>query len=71
MRFGLIKIKTPFSEIDGFTLFSRSEKLVIYLKNGGYSVIVIDKRRYDEFFAEVKKFDGKLTYLTRTEEKEN
>ena len=55
LRLGLIKTKIPFSKVESFTLFMKSEKLVLYYKDGKYSVIVIAKKDFDDFMKAVKK----------------
>ncbi|MBQ9514185.1 MAG: hypothetical protein IJR66_04335 [Clostridia bacterium] len=71
LRFGIVKVKTELNKIDGFTLFTKSEKLVTYLKDGAYFVVVINKSEYDDFIGAVKSFNPNIYYLNQTEEKEN
>ena len=65
--FGLIKSKIKISDISGFSHFKKTDKLVVYFKNGKYAVIVISPAAFDDFVAAVREYD-KTIICTRGED---
>ena len=55
--FGFIRSKTAISDLSGFSLFKKTNKLVAYFKNGKYTVIVVSPAAFDDFVAAVREFD--------------
>ena len=56
-RFGLLKSKIKISDLSGFSLFKKTDKLVAYFKNGKYAVIVVSPASFDDFVAAVREYD--------------
>lgn len=68
-HFGLIFTKTDINEIFQLTLFAMQNKLVMYLKNEKYSVVVIDKKNYDAFYETLKAVNPDILFTVQgTEE---
>ena len=68
-HFGLIFTKTDINEIFQLTLFTAQNKLVMYLKNEKYSVVIIDKKNYDAFYEALKKVNPEIIFTVHgTEE---
>ena len=68
-HFGLIFTKTDINEIFQLTLFAMQNKLVMYLKNEKYSVVVIDKKNYDAFYEALKAVNPDILFTVQgTEE---
>ena len=53
LYFGFIKFSTPIKDIVGAKVFIKSKKLVVYLKDGKFSVIVISPEKFDEFLKDL------------------
>ena len=63
--FGFIRSKINISDIVCITHFKKSNKLVIYLKEQAYSVIVIPPDKYDPFVVALKKQNIEILYDTK------
>ncbi len=63
--FGFIRSKINISEVVCITLFKKSNKLVIYLKEQSYSVIVISPDKYDQFVLCLKEQNKQIIYDTK------
>ena len=62
VRFGIFRSKTKACEILAITHFTKSDKLVIYYKKSAYSVIVIDKEKYDEFVLSLREMNKNILF---------
>ena len=60
--FGFIRSKINISDIVCITLFKKSNKLVIYLKDQCYSVIVISHDKYDLFVLALREQNKEIYY---------
>ena len=63
--FGFIRSKININDIFCITHFKKSDKLVIYLKEQSYSVIVISKDSYDEFVVALRAQNKEILYDTK------
>ncbi len=64
-HFGIISSKIPLLSIVGITHFKKSNKLVIYLKDNKYSVIIISPKDYDEFIGTLLKHNVQISYSSQ------
>ena len=62
IRFGIFYSKINIADIFQVTEFVKQKKLVYYIKGEKYSVAVIDKKRYQEFYDALKTFNPDITY---------
>lgn len=62
LRFGFISVKTDANEIVQITHFKKSDKLVMYFCDQKFSVVVIDKKDYDNFVLALRKENAKILY---------
>ena len=60
--FGFIKSKIDISEIIEITHFKKSNKLVVYFKDGKYTVIVIASELYDNFVIAVRESNKSIIF---------
>ncbi len=60
--FGFIRSKINISEIVAVTHFKKSDKLVIYLKEQSYSVIVISPDNYGPFVLALREHNKEILY---------
>lgn len=60
--FGFIRSKIDISDIVCITLFKKSNKLVIYLKDQCYSVIVISPDDYNDFVLSLREQNKEIYY---------
>ncbi len=60
--FGFIRFKIDISDIICITLFKKSNKLVIYLKEQYYSVIVISPDDYNDFALSLREQNREIYY---------
>ena len=60
--FGFIRSKININDIICITLFKKSNKLVIYLKDQCYSVIVISPEKYDLFVLALREQNKEIIY---------
>ena len=67
-RFGFIFIKTDISEIFQLTEFKAQNKLVMYFKNGKYSVAVINDKYYNQFYEALKAENPAIKYTLQSAE---
>ncbi len=65
--FGFIKSKTKISQIEQFTHFKKSNKLVAYFIDQKYTVIVITPEKYDEFVKAVRDYNAKIVFDAQEE----
>ncbi len=63
--FGLIRTKTALSEISQFSLFKKSNKLVMYFNDAKYTVIIISPEKYDDFILCAREQNPKILYDTQ------
>ena len=63
--FGFIRSKIDISDIVCVTLFKKSNKLVIYLKEQCYSVIVISPDDYNDFVLSLREQNKEIYYDTK------
>lgn len=68
LYFGFIFSKTNIFDIVALSHFKKSDKLVIYLKDQKYSVIVISKMHYDNFLHAIRKVNPQIVYDAKIEE---
>lgn len=68
--FGFIRTKINISDIVGITLFKKTNKLVIYLKEQSYSVIVISPDKYDAFTLALLEQNKQILYDTKIDGEE-
>lgn len=66
-NFGLIKSKSKIKDIIEITHFKKSDKLVVYYKEGTFSVIMIDSKFYDDFILELRKVNPEIVFDNRIE----
>ncbi len=66
--FGIIRYKTKASQILQFTRFKASDKLVAYLSDEKYTVIVISPLKYDEFVKAVREINSQIVFDTQEQE---
>lgn len=64
-RFGYVFTKYEIKDIVEIKLFSKTQKLVVYFKDLTFTVIVIDKSKYDEFISAVKEHGGRIEYSSK------
>ena len=65
--FGFIRSKIEIKDIVCITLFRKSNKLVIYLKDQCYSVIVISPDCYNDFVLSLREQNKEIYYDTKIE----
>ncbi len=63
--FGFFRSKINIADIVCITHFKKSDKLVIYLKERSYSVIVISKDNYDQFIFALREQNREILYDTK------
>ena len=63
--FGFVRSKINISDIVCVTHFKKSNKLVIYLKEQSYSVIVISPDKYDLFVFALREQNREILYDTK------
>ncbi len=63
--FGIFKNKTPVNEIIQITHFKKSDKLVMYFKDGKYTVIVISPENYEQFVLAVREANPSVVYSAK------
>ena len=68
LRIGIFSVKTDISEIVQASHFKKSDKLVLYFKNGKYSVVVIKPEEYSAFFDALKKQNPAIPFVVENEE---
>ncbi len=68
--FGFIRSKININDIVCITHFKKSDKLVIYLKEQSYSVIVISKDNYDKFVHALREQNAQILYDTKIDNKD-
>ena len=64
-RFGFFYTKIDIEDVFQVTEFPTLNKLVVYLKGEKYSVIVIDKKYYQPFFAAMKEVNPRITFTVQ------
>lgn len=60
--FGIIKSKTPISDVVEITHFKKSDKLVVYFKDAKYTVIVIAPELYDQFVLSLREHNKSIIF---------
>lgn len=68
VRLGILSVKTEISEIAQVSHFKKRDKLVVYFKNGKYSVIVIKPEEYSDFFGALKAHNPLIPFVIENEE---
>ena len=63
--FGFVRSKINIEDIFCITHFKKSDKLVIYLKEQSYSVIVISKDNYNNFVLALREQNKEILYDTK------
>ena len=63
--FGFVRSKINIGDIVCITHFKKSDKLVIYLKERSYSVIVISKDNYNNFVLALREQNREILYDTK------
>lgn len=64
-NFGLIKSKSKISDVIEITHFKKSDKLVIYFKEGAFSVIMIAPKNYDDFVLSLREVNPEISFDNR------
>ena len=70
-HFGIISTKIELTNIVAITHFKKSNKLVIYLKDNKYSVIIISPSDYDDFIGTLLKLNVQIAYSSQENEGES
>ncbi len=65
--FGFLRSKINIADIVCITHFKKSNKLVIYLKEQSYSVIVISPDKYNDFVLFLREQNREILYDTRVD----
>ena len=65
--FGFLRSKINIADIVCITHFKKSNKLVIYLKEQAYSVIVISPDKYNDFVLFLREQNKEILYDTRVD----
>ena len=60
--FGFVRSKIDIKDVVCITLFKKSNKLVIYLKDQCYSIIVISPDSYDDFVVSLRAQNKEIFY---------
>lgn len=68
LRFGFIPTTYAIEDVVQFTHFRKSDKLVMYLKDATYTVIVISPAQYQEFVKIVREKNSKIIFDFESEE---
>ena len=66
--FGFVKSRNNVKDIIGITHFKKTNKLVVYFKDGKYAVIVINPEEYDSFAEDVRKINNHILYEQNNQE---
>ncbi len=69
--FGIIKSTYAIADIESVHLFTKTNKLVLYFKDGKYTVVVVKPEWYNEFVKEIIARNDKIRYDVSTSEKED
>jgi len=67
LRYGFITSKILIKEIIAITHFKISNKLVVYLQTGKFTVINIDKNLYEDFVVSVREHNRAIIYNSKTD----
>ncbi len=62
LNIGVIKITYLLKNVKSLTLFDKQKKLVLYLKDDSYSVIVIKENKFNEFVKSVTEKDKNIPF---------
>jgi len=68
MKLGVFATKTDISLITQISHFKKQDKLVIYLKSGKYSVIVINPAEYSDFINAIKAENPNIPFIIESAE---
>lgn len=71
LRFGIIKSTYKIDEITSVHLFTKTNKLVVYLKNDTYTVIVVKPEWHNEFIKTLTAKNDKIRYDVSYTEQED
>ena len=66
--FGFVFTKTALDDITEVKVFTKTNKLVLYLKNGKFTVVIISPENYADFIAELKKHNPEIFYSAEESE---
>ena len=66
--FGIVKVKRDIFDIVALTEFKISNNLVVYFKDGGYTVAIIKKQDYDRFISALRTVNPEIKYNKNDEE---
>lgn len=61
-HFGIIYSRIELKDVSGIVRFKKTNKLVIYLKGGKFSVILISPALYDDFISSLIKSNPEIAY---------
>lgn len=64
-NFGLIRSKSKIEDIIEITHFKKSDKLVVYYKEGAFSVIMISPKNYDDFVLSLREVNPEISFDSR------
>ena len=67
LKYGFITSKILIKEIIAITHFKISNKLVVYLQTGKFTVINIDKNLYEDFVVSVREHNRAIIYNSKTD----
>lgn len=67
---GLIPFKTNIDDIVEFNYFKKQEKLVMYLKDNKYTIIVIDQKDNEDFVFTLREVNKNIIYENKTSNNE-
>ncbi len=63
--FGFIKTKSKIADVTQIVHFKKSDKLVVYNKNGEYLVIVISPAEYEDFILNMRGINREIVYESK------
>ena len=67
LSYGFIRSKFKIEEIIAITHFKISNKLVVYLETGKFTVINIDTNSYEDFVLSVREYNKSIIYNSKTD----
>ncbi len=68
IRLGLFLSSIKTEDVSQISYFKKQDKLVLYLKNGKYTVAVIKSEEYSDFIAAVKRENPTVAYVMESGE---
>ncbi len=67
---GLLPFKTDVNDVTELSYFKKQEKLVMYLKNDKYTIIVIDQKDNEDFVFTLREANKNIIYQNKTSNNE-